>query len=136
MNENYASYLEHFGILYNFYAVSDSRGLCPNGWHVPNDGDWQALELYLGMQASQINQEGWRSSGDVGLKLKASSETLPIQWNGNDQCNFEALPGGFRDASGGYINIWNFGIWWTSSYYGSSSSASEGFRRLLHTDQV
>jgi uncharacterized protein (TIGR02145 family) len=35
-----------YGKLYNWYAVSDSRGLSPDGWHVSNLDDWNALDLY------------------------------------------------------------------------------------------
>lgn len=30
--------------LYNWFAVVDSRGLAPEGWHVPTDADWRELE--------------------------------------------------------------------------------------------
>ena len=33
-----------YGYLYNWYAVVDDRGICPEGWHVPNDWEWNALE--------------------------------------------------------------------------------------------
>ena len=29
-----------YGKLYNHYAVTDSSGLCPTGWHVPSDAEW------------------------------------------------------------------------------------------------
>ena len=34
-----------FGRLYNFYATQDGRALCPNGWHVPTDGEWMTMEM-------------------------------------------------------------------------------------------
>ena len=37
---NNDEYVHAHGKLYNWYAVNDSRGLCPNGWHVPTDGEW------------------------------------------------------------------------------------------------
>jgi len=37
-----------FGKLYNWYAVADSRNLCPTGWHVPSDAEWTTLENLLG----------------------------------------------------------------------------------------
>lgn len=37
-----------FGKLYNWYAVDDTRGLCPGGWHVPSAEDYQALIDYAG----------------------------------------------------------------------------------------
>jgi len=30
-------------LLYNYYVVSDSRGLCPKGWHVPSEREWMYL---------------------------------------------------------------------------------------------
>ena len=35
-----------YGALYNQYAVSTNK-LCPAGWHVPTDAEWQALTLFL-----------------------------------------------------------------------------------------
>ena len=37
-----------YGKMYNWYAVNDSRGLCPSGWHVPTDSEFLALTTYLG----------------------------------------------------------------------------------------
>ena len=37
-----------FGKLYNWYAVIDNNGLCPQGWHVPTDAEWDTLVAYLG----------------------------------------------------------------------------------------
>ncbi|HTX87482.1 MAG TPA: FISUMP domain-containing protein, partial [Bacteroidales bacterium] len=38
---------ETYGRLYNFYAVDDSLGICPVGWHVPSTSEWNFLEIYL-----------------------------------------------------------------------------------------
>ena len=46
--ENDASSALTYGRLYNWYAVNNGSGLCPSGWHVPTDGEWTALETYLG----------------------------------------------------------------------------------------
>jgi uncharacterized protein (TIGR02145 family) len=37
-----------YGKLYNWYAVNDPRGLCPEGWHVPTFKEWDNLINYLG----------------------------------------------------------------------------------------
>ena len=38
---------EKYGKLYNWYAVVDNNGLCPQGWHVPSDAEWDTLINYL-----------------------------------------------------------------------------------------
>jgi hypothetical protein len=37
-----------YGKLYNWYAVSDTRGICPKGWHVPKDDEWTLLLNQIG----------------------------------------------------------------------------------------
>jgi uncharacterized protein (TIGR02145 family) len=39
---------ERYGNLYDWYAVNDSRGLCPSGWHIPSESEWSTLISYLG----------------------------------------------------------------------------------------
>jgi uncharacterized protein (TIGR02145 family) len=36
-----------YGKLYNWYAVNDSRGLAPKGWHIPSKSEWLELFSYL-----------------------------------------------------------------------------------------
>ena len=45
---NDPQYNDPYGKLYNGFAVTDSRKICPKGWHVPNDGEWTALDAYIG----------------------------------------------------------------------------------------
>ena len=45
--ENDNNNIKTYGLLYNWHAVNDSRGLCPQGWHVPNDDEWKILILNL-----------------------------------------------------------------------------------------
>jgi len=39
--DNTAANLDLYGFLYNFFAVTDSRGICPEGWHVATDDEWK-----------------------------------------------------------------------------------------------
>jgi uncharacterized protein (TIGR02145 family) len=75
-----------YGRLYNFHAVVDSRNICPGGWHVPTDAEWQTLIDYLGGEQT------------AGGQLK---ETGNIHWSKNagatNKSGFTALPGGRRD---------------------------------------
>jgi uncharacterized protein (TIGR02145 family) len=38
-----SNYVGTFGYLYNWYAATDSRKICPVGWHVPTDSEWNSL---------------------------------------------------------------------------------------------
>jgi len=40
--------------VYNWYAVTDDRGICPSGWHVSTDEDWIDLEIAIGYQENEI----------------------------------------------------------------------------------
>ena len=45
--DNDSSNIAIYGNLYNWYAVDDNRGICPEYWHVPSDEEWKQLEMYL-----------------------------------------------------------------------------------------
>ena len=46
-----------YGRLYNWYAVDNSSGLCPEGWHVPTSEEYNALKTHLGTNAGQKMKE-------------------------------------------------------------------------------
>jgi uncharacterized protein (TIGR02145 family) len=109
--------LATYGRLYNWYAVNDSRGLCPSGFHVPSDGEWMTLEMALGMTSSQANSTGWRGT-DQGTQKKTSS------WRGTNSSGFSALPGGYRRSDNGHFDSQgNGGYWWSSSPGGTNAWA-------------
>ena len=90
-----------YGKLYNWYAVTDVKGLCPTGWHVATDSDWTSLTANYGLDAA------------AGNELK--STTLWTIGNANTNISgFGAIPGGGR-SPGGFGDINNKGFWWTST---------------------
>jgi len=107
-----------YGRLYTWYTVTDSRKVCPDGWHLPSDEEWKELEMYLGMSQAEADSEGWRGT-DEGVKLK---ETGTTHWDipntgANNQSGFTALPGGSRSDNGPFASIGNHGCWWSSTEY-------------------
>ncbi len=98
-----------YGNLYNWYAVDDSRGLAPEGWHVATDADWFALMNYW----TELTNGPY-----VANKLKEKGKTHWKDCNNSssNESGFTALPGGKIDESGFHGISWN-GNWWTSSYY-------------------
>jgi uncharacterized protein (TIGR02145 family) len=127
-SENDSTYLEAFGRYYNRFAVIDSRGLCPSGWHVPSDDDWLELEVGLGMPENQNLYNGNRGI-DQGTQLKASVFDTP-SWDGSNSSGFSALPGGSAYTGGGFAPTGEIGQWWSST---SSSYGSNGIQRILYT---
>jgi uncharacterized protein (TIGR02145 family) len=111
-NNNQATYAK-FGSLYNFYAVEDSRGLCPNGWRVPTQTEWTTMTSYLGGESLAAGK----------MKSVTALWTTP-NTDATNNSGFSALPGGSRDFDPGfgfqYIN--SYGYWWTSSEYNGSNS--------------
>lgn len=106
-----------YGILYNWYTVNDSRGLCPQGWHVPTNAEWTvALTTWLG------------TTTVAGGKMKSVSSL----WNSpnTDATNtsgFSGLPGGNRGSTGSFNFVGSYGYWWSST---ESSSSDPWCRRL------
>jgi len=112
---------EVYGKLYNWYAVADSRGLCPSGWHVPTDGEYMTLEMALGMGESEANSEGMRGSiAAVGSQLKSSPSDNPA-WNGTNTSGFSALAGGYRFSNGYFNGEGDLGGFWSSSPNGTNA---------------
>ncbi|MEB3119758.1 MAG: fibrobacter succinogenes major paralogous domain-containing protein [Snowella sp.] len=98
---NDPTYTDIYGKLYNYYAIVDSRGLCPSGWHVPSDAEYTTLTSFLG--------------GNAGGKMKSSGFKTPNKGATNSS-GFTALPGGNRIWGGaGFGSESSVGSWWTST---------------------
>ena len=65
-NNDSITYDSVYGKLYNWYAVDNSAGLCPSGWHVPTDCEWMYLEDTLGMSTAQQSRK--RQVGEEQMK--------------------------------------------------------------------
>ncbi|MFM8837568.1 MAG: FISUMP domain-containing protein, partial [Bacteroidota bacterium] len=106
-----------YGKLYNWYAVNDSRGLCPTGWHVPSHAEWMTLINFLG---------GVPVAGGK-MKSTATQPTLG-GWNApntgaTNSSGFTGLPGGELASSGGFTStLGNYGFWWSTSDAGTGKA--------------
>jgi uncharacterized protein (TIGR02145 family) len=121
---NEAANLGAYGRLYNWYATVDVRGLCPSGWHVPQDSELRTLEMELGMSESDANGTGYRGT-DQGTQMMSSASDLPA-WNGTNTSGFSGLAGGYRSNGGDFYNEGYSGYFWSASASGSSA----WYRRL------
>lgn len=129
---NDPSYGEIYGKLYNWFAVDDSRGLAPEGWHIPSDAEWKTLELYLGMTQIEADGIDWRGTNQ-GSKLK---ELGIINWDNQDSnasidSAFAAILGGWRYTNGKFNRVGLNCLFWTSS---GGCSYQAWFRNLSYSN--
>jgi uncharacterized protein (TIGR02145 family) len=94
-----------FGKLYNWFAVNDSRGLAPEGWHIPSDQEWDGM----------IEKHGGEEEAGKHMKSKTgwNNDEEGNSGNGTNKLGFNALPGGYRKyapkefkAIGEYTGFW------------------------------
>lgn len=112
-----------YGSLYNWYAVTDNRGLCPDGWRVPSDNDWKVLEQYLGMTSSSANRVGLRDRYAGGrLKETGSNHWFSPNILATDETGFSAIPGGYRHPQGEFYTLGRNLNWWTTTSYNDFSA--------------
>jgi uncharacterized protein (TIGR02145 family) len=105
-----------YGKLYNWYAVADSRGLCPAGWHVPSKKDWNLLANFVDQNADTTCYDYCSLTPIGGRKLKAVSGL----WAGpnlesSNETGFSGIPAGFRFNSGSFQSIGYISNWWSNS---------------------
>jgi uncharacterized protein (TIGR02145 family) len=125
---NNPSYDTIRGKFYNWYAVADPRKVCPQGWHLPSDAEWQQLEMTLGMSISEADSIGWRgAASNVGGKMKADTLWNSPNTGSTNESGFNGIPGGFHSASGISISLNDMGSWWSNS----ELNAETVFRRSL-----
>ena len=101
--ENKAENGIKYGKLYNWYAVTDPRGLAPEGYHIPTDEEWTKLTDNL--------TSFWYAPGE---KMKSTSG-WENNGGGNNKSGFTGLPGGELSSLGYFNSIGAKGAWWSSS---------------------
>ena len=121
---NEAGNKETYGALYNGYAVMTDQ-LCPSGWHVATDEDWIELEIFLGMEESELYKRVFRGT-DEANKLKETGTTHWADDTGStDEVGFTALPGGVRFfESGGYNYMTHGGFFWADTQIAGTDSTA------------
>ena len=103
-------YAPTYGRLYNWFAVNSNLGLCPEGWHVPSDTEWQTLIDYLG------------GEGVAGGKLKATGTLgqgtglwMDPNTGATNESGFSALPAGLRNDLGNFSLLAENACFWSST---------------------
>jgi len=116
-NGDYATSVT-YGLLYTWYAVTDSRNICPTGWHLPSDQEWTTLENNLG---------GYLFAGSSLKEYGTNHWLAPYNADASDISCFTALPAGYRPAAGGFALLRNEAHFWS----GTESETTRAYERLL-----
>lgn len=109
-----ASNCDIYGGLYRwnemmqYVTAPGSQGICPDGWHIPDEAEWQQLMEFLG------------GDRDAGGRMK---ETGFEHWqspntDATNQSGFTGLPGGQVTTGGEFSGIGTNGFFWGSSTEG------------------
>jgi uncharacterized protein (TIGR02145 family) len=110
------------GLLYNGFAVLDSRKLAPKGWHIPSDAEWKELEKHIGLSQESADAFGWRGNKE-GSKLKTFGREswliIDIDTWPSNESGFSANAGSNRLYNGVWGNpgLGNTGFWWSSTEF-------------------
>jgi len=91
---------QKYGRLYNWKTA---LSVCPKGWHLPTDAEWENLVQFVG--GSEV----------AGNMLKSSSGWEENDGNGEDKFGFSALPGGYGNSGGSFYGVGDGGIWWSAT---------------------
>ena len=110
-----------YGKLYNWYAVADSRGLAPAGWHVSTDAEWTTLVTCLG------------GASVAGSKLKVSGTRTWASPNSDadNSSGWAGQPGGNRADQGFFTDDLYSGLWWSTT---SANATTAWYRYLLYSN--
>jgi uncharacterized protein (TIGR02145 family) len=103
-NNDATTYKPLYGALYNWYTVNTGK-LCPTGWHVPTQGEWSILAIYLGGE----------SVAGGKLKETGTSHWLSPNTGANNTSGFTAIPGGYRYTAGEFDFVGMNGFWWSTN---------------------
>lgn len=119
-----------FGNLYEWETAVEICSKLPDGWRLPSDEDWQALECALGMSKGTAAADGWRGSGVATLmRQRTEGSRLAFEMSGL---------AGFYGGSAGNQLILRFVK--EKGYFWSSTQKEDGtvyYRQLLYnSDEV
>ncbi len=139
--------IDIYGKLYNFMAIENDAGLCPDGWRVATADDYDELSQYVAYWGGDKDDNPDKDESVAGNYLKSCRQiNSPLggdcdteehpRWEadsdhyGTDEFGFNGLPSGTRDENGSYTGIGESAYFWTST---ELSFAMGRWRRLWHT---
>ena len=105
-NDSITNITNQRGALYNWFCINPTsngnKNICPQGWHVPSESDWENLINYVG-----------------GIQLAGKNLKTISGWNqqdvGNNLVGFSAFPSGARGPQGTFFYDQSHVYYWAST---------------------
>lgn len=115
---NDAANISDYGLLYNWYVVESDK-ICPSGWHVPSETEWDLFTTTVG---------GETEAGADAIKVTASDSP---SWDGTNTTGFSVVPAGQRQGTDGTFKFQGSrAAFWSNT---ASSGGSYQIRRVAAT---
>jgi uncharacterized protein (TIGR02145 family) len=114
-----------YGKLYNWYAVADPRNVCPTGWHVPTDVEWNILIGYLD---PSYNPGAFGIQSPIAGGMMKSTTGWNAPNTASNESGFSGLPGGLRGSNGNFGSVGGNCRLWSST----ETSATKAWSRNLY----
>jgi uncharacterized protein (TIGR02145 family) len=144
------SNLTSYGYLYNWYAAkgiastgsTTYKNICPTGWHVPTDSDWNKLIISIHSGADTTGTATQSTTAGGKMKSTGNNTEGTGLWTSpntgaDNTSGFTALPGGYRETDGGFQNIGNYIFFWSATEYVSTHAWSRNLyngSRIVNRD--
>jgi uncharacterized protein (TIGR02145 family) len=120
------NYVATYGFLYTWHVVTDARGLCPIGWHVPTDSEWHNLALYLD-PAAKLDFDESSIAGGM-LKETGTNNWSSPNTGATNETGFSAVPGGERAGfNSGFYSVGFDAYYWSYTEQAYNSAWYRGF---------
>jgi uncharacterized protein (TIGR02145 family) len=135
-NNDSAMNAQQYGALYDWYAFANGN-LCPLGWHVPSNEEWDSLVTYLTDNKYGFEEDGNDYSKSLAAIAGWAASTVPGTAGndpaGNNASGFTARPAGYRDFDGTFKDTGTSANWW--SFTGNEPDCYAFFWKLGYNNQ-
>jgi len=105
--------------LMKYVTTEGTKGICPDGWHIPTDAEWAALNTFLGGEA--VAGGKMKSTGTIqdstGLWYEPNSEAT-------NSSGFTGFPANYREFDGNFGELSYYGYFWSSSQFDATRAWS------------
>ena len=130
---NNESIVPEYGYLYSWSAAmhgasnsnsnpSGVQGVCPNGWHLPSEAEWQQLEDYMKSQTIYSGGTAKAVAATTGWTVSYDPNTPGYEPSTNNASGFSALPAGTNSMGGVCMLFGDQSTMWSTTELPESSN--------------